>query len=358
MDRIVDIATDGRHLSVYRGFLIVEADRKEVGRVALDDIHAVIVHAHGTTWSANLVAALAERGAPIVFCASNHAPVAVTLPLEGHHAQNARFRAQWDASKPLAKQLWRRIVTAKIEMQGSLLAARNIAGAEAFQPMARRVKSGDSDNLEAQAARRYWPLLMGAEFRRDRDATGANALLNYGYAVLRATVARAVVASGLHPTIGINHANRGNAFALADDLVEPFRPLVDALVVAMVERGTDRLEPPLKRRFARLIAFDLRISAAKSLRFRWRPFAWHNRSPGLLKAVAPRSHCSSRHPPSNGRCSRGWRKGTKPSARRGLDESLLSERVSSDVDLRDVRSAGGDKEADARRDQVPPVSAG
>lgn len=264
MDRIVDIATDGRHLSLYRGFLVVEEQREEIGRIALDDIHAVIVHAHGTTWSANLVAALAERGAPVVFCGSNHAPVAVTLPIEGHHAQNARFRAQWGASKPLCKQLWRRVVSAKIAMQGSLLAARGIAGADAFPLIARRVKSGDSDNLEAQAARRYWPLLMGPEFRRDRDSPGANALLNYGYAVIRATVARAVIAAGLHPTIGINHANRGNAFVLADDLVEPFRPLVDALVVAMIAQGRDTLDPKLKRHFARLIAFDLRIGGEAS----------------------------------------------------------------------------------------------
>lgn len=264
MDRIVDIATDGRHLSHYRGFLIVEEDRKEVGRVPLDDIHSVIIHAHGTTWSANLVAALAERGAPIVFCASNHLPVAVTLPLEGHHAQNARMRAQWNASLPLAKQLWRRIVTAKIQMQASLLATRGLVGAEVLASMARRVKSGDTDNLEAQAARRYWPILMGTGFRRDRDASGANSLLNYGYAVMRATVARAVVASGLHPSIGINHANRGNAFALADDLVEPFRPLVDALVIAMIESGRVTLDPALKRRFAGLIAFDLQIGGESS----------------------------------------------------------------------------------------------
>ncbi|WP_298398065.1 type II CRISPR-associated endonuclease Cas1 [Sphingobium sp.] len=264
MDRIVDIATDGRHLSLHRGFLMVEQDRQEVGRVPLDDVHAVIIHAHGTTWTANLVSALAARGAPIVFCGSNHSPVAVTLPIEGHHAQNARFRAQWDASKPLMKQLWRRVVSAKIMMQGSLLVSRGVAGADALPLMAQRVKSGDSDNLEAQAARRYWPMLMGPEFRRDRDSPGANALLNYGYAVMRATVARAIIASGLHPTIGINHANRGNAFALADDLVEPFRPLVDAVVVGLVGQGVATLDPPIKRRLAQLIAFDLRIGGEAS----------------------------------------------------------------------------------------------
>jgi CRISPR-associated protein Cas1 len=264
MERIVDIATEGLHLSAHRGFLIVERERDEVGRVALDDIHALIIHAHGVTWSTKLVARLAERGAPIVFCGANHSPIAVTLPLEGHHAQGGRMQVQWNASKPLAKQLWRRIVAAKITMQGSLLAALGIPGAEAFPHMARRVSSGDRENLEAQAARRYWPLLMGKDFRRDRDISGVNALLNYGYAIMRATCARAVVAAGLHPTIGIQHANRGNAFALADDLVEPFRPLVDALVVSMTREGIDALDPAAKRRFARLIAFDLRIAGEAS----------------------------------------------------------------------------------------------
>jgi CRISPR-associated protein Cas1 len=264
MERVVDIATDGRHLSLYRGFMLIEESRQEVGRIALDDIHSVIIHAYGTTWSANLVAALAERGAPIVFCGANHSPIAITLPLDGHHVQNARFRAQWEASTPLMKQLWRRIVSAKIVMQGSLLTARGVDGANAFPLIAARVKSGDSENLEAQAARRYWPLLMGSEFRRDRDTPGANALLNYGYAVMRATVARAVVAAGLHPTIGIQHANRGNSLALADDLIEPFRPLVDAVVVSMLGAGIETLTPASKRYFARLIAFDLRIDGDAS----------------------------------------------------------------------------------------------
>lgn len=264
MDRIVDIATDGLHLSLHRGFLMVEKDRAEVGRVALDDIHALIVHAHGVTWTGNIVAALAERGAPIVFCNTAHAPVAVTLPLEGHHAQNARMQAQIGASGPLMKQLWRRIVSAKILMQGALLSARGISGAEAFPFMARRVTSGDKENLEAQAARRYWPLLMGPDFRRNRDAGDVNALLNYGYAVMRATCARAVVAAGLHPTLGIQHSNRGNAFALADDLIEPFRPLVDALAEGMMREGVTGLDPARKRRFARLIAFDLRMAGETS----------------------------------------------------------------------------------------------
>ncbi len=264
MERIVDIATDGQHVRLYRGFLLVEREGVEVGRVPLDDVHALIIHAHGVTWSGNLVAALAERGAPTVFCAANHSPVAVTLPIEGHHAQAARMRAQLAASGPLQKQLWRRVVGAKISMQGALLVHRGSEIGTGLTVMARRVKSGDPENLEAQAARRYWPALFGRDFRRDRDAGGTNALLNYGYAIVRATVARGVVAAGLHPTMGIQHSNRGNAFALADDLVEPFRPLVDALVALMVDEGIDALTPASKRRMARLIAFDVRIGGEAS----------------------------------------------------------------------------------------------
>ncbi|MGN6582558.1 MAG: type II CRISPR-associated endonuclease Cas1 [Rhizobiaceae bacterium] len=256
MDRIVDIATDGRHLSACRGFLIVSEKREEVGRVPLDDVAAVIIHAHGITWTTNLVAALAERGALLVLCGANHAPVAVCMPLDGHHGQNARIRAQWEAGKPLAKQLWREIVVAKIRWQAAALEARGIE-AGAFDMLARRVRSGDPDNIEAQAARRYWPLLMGQEFRRDRAAEGVNALLNYGYTVLRSLVARSVVAAGLHPSIGIHHANRGNAFALADDLIEPFRPLVDSLTAQLVSREQTEVSPEVKRAFAGLIALDL-----------------------------------------------------------------------------------------------------
>jgi CRISPR-associated protein Cas1 len=256
MERIVDIATDGRHLSAHRGFLVVTEKREEVGRIPLDDVAAVIIHAHGVTWTTNLVAALAERGALLVLCGTNHAPVAVCMPLDGHHGQNARIRAQWDAGKPLAKQLWREIVVAKIRWQAAALEAAGIE-AGAFGMLARRVRSGDPDNVEAQAARRYWPLLMGREFRRDRSAEGVNALLNYGYTIMRSLLARSVVAAGLHPSIGIHHANRGNAFALADDLIEPFRPLVDLMSVQFVSRGVLEVSAEVKQGFAGLIALDL-----------------------------------------------------------------------------------------------------
>jgi CRISP-associated protein Cas1 len=264
MDRIVDIATDGLHLSAHRGFLIVSLDRAEQGRVALDDIHALIIHAHGVTWSTNLAVTLAQRGAIMVLCGANHAPVAMMTPIDGHHAQGGRMRAQWASGEPLRKQLWRQVVTAKINMQASLLDSLGIAEAEALKFMARRVRSGDPDNLEAQAARRYWPALMGPDFRRDRDAEGANALLNYGYAVMRATLARAVIGAGLHPTIGLHHKSGVNSFALADDLVEPFRPLVDAVVRRMICDGIDSVTPETKKPLAHLIGADVRLDDAVS----------------------------------------------------------------------------------------------
>jgi CRISPR-associated protein Cas1 len=178
------------------------------------------------------------------------------LPLDGHHGQNARMRAQWEAGRPLAKQLWSRIVIAKLRWQAAVLEAHGKERAT-LDMLIRKVRSGDPDNIEAQAARRYWPLLMGPDFRRDRDAADINGPLNYGYTILRSLLARSVVAAGLHPSIGIHHANRGNAFALADDLVEPFRPLVDALALRLAAKGFDTVVPSTKSAFASLIAVDL-----------------------------------------------------------------------------------------------------
>lgn len=262
MDRIVDIETDKVHLSTERGFLAITLDGQTLGRVPLDDIAAIIVHAHGITWTTNLIVKLAARGAIMVLCAANHAPIAMTIPIEGHHAQNARFRAQWNASLPFRKQAWKHVVSAKIRNQASLLGALGSPDSPAIFSMADRVRSGDSSNIEAQAARRYWPALLGPDFRRDRSAEGINSLLNYGYTIIRAAVARAVVAAGLHPTIGLHHANRLNAFSLADDLVEPFRPLIDAVVHSLATEGHLTLDRHAKLRLATLLSADLELQGA------------------------------------------------------------------------------------------------
>lgn len=263
MDRIIDIATDGRNLSRERGFLKVAENGDEVGRVPLDEITAVIIHAHGTTCSTSLLAELADRGSPVVFCGSNHAPRSVLLPLEGHYAQGARLQAQWQAKAPILKQAWKQVVVAKIHMQKEALEAHGHASAP-LKMMIRKVTSGDSANIEAQAARYYWPLMMGPGFRRNREAPDINALLNYGYTVLRAATARAVVAAGLHPGMGIHHSNRGNAFALADDLMEPFRPLVDCAVFGLAQRNGVAVDTEAKQTLAKLIALDIPLVGTQS----------------------------------------------------------------------------------------------
>ncbi len=258
MDQIIDIVTDGRHLSRDRGFLKVSEKGNEVGRTPLDQITAVIVHAHGTTWSTSLLTELGDRGTPVVLCGSNHVPRSMLLPVEGHFAQGARMRAQCNAKAPLKKQAWKKVVISKVLMQAQVLGAVGQQRGRLDQ-LARSVMSGDRTNVEAQAARHYWPRLMGTEFRRDLGGSGPNALLNYGYTVFRSAAARAVVAAGLHPTIGLHHSNRGNAFALADDLMEPFRPLVDCAVRNIVRQSGETVDASAKKLLAQLISADLPI---------------------------------------------------------------------------------------------------
>ncbi|BAI71537.1 CRISPR-associated protein Cas1 [Azospirillum sp. B510] len=254
--RIVEIAEDGRHLSLSRGFLVVTAEGRELGRVPLDDIAVVMANAHGLTYSNALLMALMERGAVVVMCGPNHLPAAFVWPVDAHHVQSRRMRAQVDAPAPLAKRLWQALVRAKIRQQAAALEARGLP-AGGLVEMARRVRSGDPDNLEAQAARRYWPALFGREFRRDQDGDGANALLNYGYAILRSATARAVTAAGLHPSIGLHHANRGNPLCLVDDLMEPFRPFVDLAVLRLAEAGHREVTRETKRYLALVPSLDM-----------------------------------------------------------------------------------------------------
>lgn len=261
--RIVEVAEDNRHLSVERGFLVVSQDGSEIGRVALDDIGAVIANAHGLTYSTNLAMALAERNAPFVLCGPNHMPKSVLWPVETHHTQSQRMRAQIDASRPLRKRLWQGVVRAKIANQGAALEAVGRAS-NAFDAIARRVRSGDPENLEAQAAQRYWPQIMGDDFRRDVGRPGVNGLLNYGYAILRSAVARSVMAAGLHPTLGIHHENRGNPMCLVDDLMEPFRPVVDVAVFRLCADGIDEVTREAKHRLAEVTSLDMATGAGTS----------------------------------------------------------------------------------------------
>lgn len=257
--RIVEVADDRRHLALSRGFLVVhdtDGERRELGQVPLDDIAAVIANAHGLSYTNNLLVALAERGAPFVLCAANHNAVGMLLPIDGHHLQGKRFDAQLAATRPMVKRAWAEIVRAKLQQQAAALEAAGAPTAP-LTALAARVRSGDPDNLEAQGARRYWTLLFGDGFRRDQDGGGINGLLNYGYTVLRACTARSVVAAGLHPTLGLHHSNEGNAMRLADDLMEPFRPVIDLKVWLLARHGEHEVTPDTKRALVRTLYDDL-----------------------------------------------------------------------------------------------------
>ena len=197
LGQIVEIAGEGRRLSLARGFLEVSGPEGRIGQAPLDDIEAVIFSNPAASLTTQAIAALAARGPPLVICGPDFRPVGYLLPVDGHHAQGDRVEAQAAASLPVRKRLWAELARAKILAQAAAL-ERTGGDPTSLRAMASRVRSGDPANLEAQAAQRYFPALFGPSFRRQRDVDGANALLNYGYTVLRAATARAVVGAGLH----------------------------------------------------------------------------------------------------------------------------------------------------------------
>ncbi len=254
--RVIEIASEGRHLARYRGLMTVSAGSTEDGRVPLDDIGVLLCNARGLTYSNDLLTELARRGAAVVLCGANYLPVAWIWPLDGNHIQALRMRCQLEATLPLRKRLWQTMVKAKIEQQKSVLEMLGKSDG-GLDTLARRVKSGDPDNMEAQAARQYWPRLFGTDFQRERFGEMPNPLLNYGYTVLRAAMARAVTAAGLHPSLGVHHHNRYDAMCLVDDLMEPFRPAIDYAVVRLVESGCTEVTSEAKRTLVGVLATDM-----------------------------------------------------------------------------------------------------
>ena len=254
--RVIEIASEGRHLARYRGLMTVSAGSTEDGRVPLDDIGVLLCNARGLTYSNDLLTELARRGVAVVLCGANYLPVAWIWPLDGNHIQALRMRCQLEATLPLRKRLWQTMVKTKIEQQKSVLEMLGKSDG-GLDTLARRVKSGDPDNMEAQAARQYWPRLFGTDFQRERFGEMPNPLLNYGYTVLRAAMARAVTAAGLHPSLGVHHHNRYDAMCLVDDLMEPFRPAVDYAVARLVESGCTEVTSEAKRTLVGVLAADM-----------------------------------------------------------------------------------------------------
>lgn len=241
-DRIVELADTAARLSVRNSQLVIDPKDREPVSLPLCDLAALVIAHPQVTLTQAVLAGAAEAGAAVIVCNEKRLPTAMLLPIDANYLQTERFSKQAQAPLPLRKQLWRQVVRAKIEAQARTL--HSLHGDDFGLPaLARIVRSGDTQNVEARASRRYWPALFGdSDFRRRREAEDQNRNLNYGYAVLRAIVARAICAAGLHPSLGLQHHNRYNPFCLADDLMEPFRPLVDYAVAAWVSEHGPRAE--------------------------------------------------------------------------------------------------------------------
>ncbi len=253
------------HLSTrYAQLVVQDKESGEKQTVPIEDLGFVVFEHPHITFTQSVMQLLAENNTAVVFCDSRFHPSSMLLHLDTHTLQNELFRHQIAASQPLKKQLWQQTVKAKISNQARLLDKLDRDG-QALHHMAGKVASGDTTGMEARAARAYWPRLFAGDFRRERYGIAPNPALNYGYAILRAAAARALAGSGLLATLGIHHHNRYNAFALADDIMEPYRPFVDMAVHDMLEEqmDTEELGQPEKAFLLEILTMDVNIGTNK-----------------------------------------------------------------------------------------------
>jgi CRISPR-associated protein Cas1 len=248
--------------------LVVELkDAAEPKIIPIEDVGLLILDHQQITITQALLAKLLANNTAVITCDDTHHPTGMLLNLDGHSLQSQKFKAQVEATLPLKKQLWQQTVTAKIENQAAMLGIRKEEN-KLLLHLAASVKSGDSENAEAQAAAYYWKRLFPdfLDFRRERYGPPPNNLLNYGYAILRALVARSLVGSGLLPTLGIYHRNQYNAYCLADDIMEPYRPYVDYVVYQLVRNNGKFLEmtPTMKKALLEIPAMDVVLDGKKS----------------------------------------------------------------------------------------------
>lgn len=245
--RVIELAEEAAELSIRHAQLVIERLERPEVTAPLSEVAVLMLTHPRIHLTRSVISGLAECGGMVVVCDDNYLPSAMLLPLRANSLQTERYAAQARITEPLRKRLWRQIVRAKIRAQGQVLVELFGPGNDGgLLTMANRVKSGDAGNLEAQAARRYWPLLFAdSRFHRGAEGPDQNNHLNYGYATLRSLVARAICGAGLHPSFGLEHSNRYNAFCLADDLMEPFRPLVDINVARWVLNPLNNPGEPL-----------------------------------------------------------------------------------------------------------------
>ena len=230
----------------------------EVRTVPIEDVGFVLIENQQVGFTIPLLNALSENNCAVVFCNAQHVPVSMLMNLESNNVQAETYKFQIEASLPLKKNLWKQLIEQKIANQAALMKEIGEDG-DKLKPLYSTVKSGDADNREGVAAKIYWDSIFGNEFVRTRYGGDPNPLLNYGYSILRAATARALMGSGLYPAFGLFHKNRYNAFPLADDLMEPYRPYVDQLVVEMVQSGQNTLTIETKQRLLSVLFVDVRF---------------------------------------------------------------------------------------------------
>lgn len=246
------------HLTIKDKQLKVKHDGAVMQSIPIEDLGFVLLEHQQITVSMPLLDELAVQNVAVIFCNQKHMPHTMLFPLEGNHLQSEMFRQQVQASEPLKKQLWKQTIEAKIRNQALLLEKQG-KGNDDIKKLVNEVKSDDSSGREGVAAKLYWKRLLGDGFCRERYGPPPNHLLNYGYILLRAAVARALTGSGLLPTFGIHHHNRYNAYCLADDIMEPYRPFVDEVVYKISEKypGMDTLEKEVKGELLQILTADV-----------------------------------------------------------------------------------------------------
>ncbi|WP_025769539.1 type II CRISPR-associated endonuclease Cas1 [Thioalkalivibrio sp. HK1] len=248
--QIVEITKPGCYLRKHRGFMEVSENSEVIGQVPLDDIGSVIISVLGCSVSTALINELAELNIPLVMCGSNYLPTSMTLPVAGYGRQLHVMQAQINMSEPRRKRLWQRIVRGKIKNQAAVIKSIGESN-ERLLRLAASVRSGDTGNAEAQAARDYWRRLFGKGFRRNRENVDPlNTSLNYIYAIVRSCVARGISSAGLHPCFSLHHKNPQNPINLVDDLMEPYRPIADYFLSLRVNLLSGRLTPEAKSELA------------------------------------------------------------------------------------------------------------
>ena len=265
LHKVLEINSDDRYICLDRGFVCIKSGEEVVGKVPIDDVGVLLLSSQQITLSKNVLNALCENGCITILCGKNYAPESMVMPVAGHYMMTKILTDQIEATEPFKKRIWQQIVIAKITNQAKSLVINGFEeDSRLIFKIAGMVKSGDSENREAYAARMYWKSLFGGDFIRDKDGEGINSFLNYGYAVLRSSMARAICSAGLLPSLGVHHDNKTNQFCLVDDLMEVYRPIVDCVVFNLYREGETELTPQNKKTLAKCLDVKVKTTQGDS----------------------------------------------------------------------------------------------